>query len=259
VNYHTWAAGDVYQILVGCTDGTVRQFDAAGTEAQTAIVSTPCSNGGSARSVKRLGGVFLRAQAATAITPTFWKNRYSAQITGFISAIGPASGEQDYLVDFTAATGADVYDLAASFSFAVGSGDWLKEWQTDWTEIPEAIAAWRTGMLTYGLNGWLHIPWLRFAYQSSANITLKLITDQGATTTIVVPSSGGVPAKYFSWVPATASGKSMKFRMLEWVADAAGQPFTVFGADNEVAIKEWGSTGPYQTLRPFRSRDSSTT
>ena len=49
----------------------------------------------------------------------------------------------------------------------------------------------------------------------------------------------------------------MKFRLIEWVADAGGTPFTVYGADNECAIKAWGSTGGYQTLRPFRKSDGS--
>lgn len=259
-NCHAWAIGGVYQILLGCTDGTVRALDSAGTETGSAIIATGSQNGGSPRTTKRIGGVFLRALAASAITPQFWANRYGRQITGSSpSTLGTAAAEADYLVDFTGATGADVLDLACQFSFALGSGDWLKEWQPDWTEIPEQIVAWRTGMLSYGLDGWLHIPWLRFAYQSTTNVTLKLITDQGATATLTIPSSGGVPAKYFTWIPAIAAGVSMKFRMLEWTADAGGTPFIVFGKDIEVAIKPWGATAGYKTLRPFRQADGSTT
>jgi hypothetical protein len=44
VNYHAWAAGDVYQILTGCSDGTVRQFDSTATETATAVIATPCRN-----------------------------------------------------------------------------------------------------------------------------------------------------------------------------------------------------------------------
>jgi hypothetical protein len=242
------------QILVGCVDGTVRAFDNAGTETGTAVISTGSQNGGSSRTTKRIGGVFLRALAASAITPQFWANRYGAQITGALPAtLGTAAAEADYFADFTAATGADVLDLACVFSFALGSGNWLKELQYDWTEIPEQIVAWRTGMLSYGLDGWLHIPCLRFAYQSTTNVTLKLITDQGATATLTIPSSAGVPAKYFTWVPPIAGGVSMKFRMLEWVADAGGTPWTVFSGDIEVAIGPWNRTKGYQTLRPFKA------
>jgi hypothetical protein len=259
-NCHALPVAD-NQILLGCIDGTVRAFDASGSESEVAIVATASQNGGSARTIKRIGGIFLRALALLPITLQFWFNRYKAPINGFLPAtVGPGSAEADYLIDFTSATGADVLDLAAVFTFPVGSGDWLKEWQTDWTEIPEQIVAWRTGMLSYGLDGWLHIPWLRFAYQSTTDVTLKLITDQGAVAILTIPSSGGQPAKYFTWLPAIdLNGVSMKFRLLEWVADAGGTPFTVYGKDIECAIKPWGSSASYQTLRPFLQQAGSTT
>ena len=253
VNFHSWAIGVVNEILVGCTDGTIRTLTSSGTEASSAIVVTPSQNGGSARTLKRIGGVFLRAVAAGAINLSFWKTRFQSEISGASPlTIGPAAGELDYLIDFTEATGADVQDLGMVLSFPLGSGNWLKEYQYDWTELPEPIAAWRTGMTTYGLDGWLHIPWLRFAYQSTTAVSLSLITDQGATAILTIPSSGGVPAKFFTWVPAISNGASMKFRMLEWVADAGGTPFTVFAADIEVPIGTWGRGGDYPIIRPFQ-------
>ena len=56
VNFHSWAIGVVNQILVGCTDGTIRTLTSSGTEASSAIVVTPSQNGGSARTLKRIGG-----------------------------------------------------------------------------------------------------------------------------------------------------------------------------------------------------------
>jgi hypothetical protein len=243
------------QILVGCVDGTVRAFDNAGTETGTAIVATGSQNGGSSRTTKRIGGVFLRALATAAITPQFWANRYGTQITGTAPAtLGTNAAEADYLVDFTAATGADVLDLACQFSFALGSGNWLKELQYDWTEIPEQIVAWRTGMKSYGLDGWLSVPWIRFAYASTTIVNLSIITDQGAITTIAVPSSGGAPAKYFSWLPPTVGGVSSKFKLLEWVADAGGAPWTCYAADIEFPIGQWGRTSPFKIIRPFSGK-----
>lgn len=253
VNTHSWAVGDIYDILVGCSDGTVRALDSTGTETGNAIVATSCQNGGSPRTVKRIGGVFLRAMASAAITLQYWAHRYATQITGFSpTTIGPAAGENDYLIDFTGATGADVLDLATVYSFPLGSGDWLKEFQVDWSEIPASVAAWRTGALAYGMDGWLHIAWLRFAYQSTTAVTLTLTTDQGATYTVTMPSSGGVPAKYFSWVAAESGGISMKFKLLSWAANAGGSPFTIFDAEIEIAIGQWGRTSAYRNLRPFK-------
>ena len=85
----------------------------------------------------------------------------------------------------------------------------------DWTSIPEQIVAWRTGMLSYGLQGWLDTPYLNFAYASTTQVNLTIKTDQGASVTLAIPSSGGVPAKYFTWIPAyDGSGKPMKCQLL---------------------------------------------
>jgi hypothetical protein len=246
---------EVNQILLGCTDGTVRAFDTAGTETGSAIVMTPSLAGGSARTVKRVGSVWLRALLDNVLTWTFWRNRYQQKILGVLPAtVGPVTVEQDYFADFTGANPGDVLDLGVELSFPLGSGTWLKEWSPDWTALPEQIAAWRTGMLSYGLHGWLHISWLRFAYQSPFPLTLTLTTDQAQVMTLTIPPSGGNPAKFFTWLPPN------KFKLCEWAADAgAGNTFAVYGQDIEVAIKSWGSGGPYQTLHPFRSADGSTT
>jgi hypothetical protein len=154
VNCHAWSVGDVYQILTGCLDGSARALDSAGSEVGVAIAATPAENGGSPRSIKRIGGVFLRALAIAPITVDFWADRYGRQIAGALPATAGISGiESDYLIDFTAAIQADVLDLAAVYSFPLRSGNWLKEWQVDWTDIPAQIVAWRTGMLSYGLQG----------------------------------------------------------------------------------------------------------
>lgn len=259
VNCHSWSIGNVNQILLGCTDGTVRQFDSAGTETGSAIISTPCQNGGSPRTVKRIGGVFLRAKAVSAITPQFWANRYGTQITGVTpSTLGTGAAESDYFADFTAATGADVLDLACVFSFALGSGDWLKEWEPDWTSIPEQIVAWRTGMLSYNLQGWLDTPYLNFAYASTTQVNLTIKTDQGASVTLAIPSSGGVPAKYFTWIPAyDLTGKTMKCQLLEWIADAGGTPWTNYGSSHELAVVEWGKP-EMKVIHPFRASEGAT-
>jgi hypothetical protein len=253
VNCHAWSIGQVFNILTGATDGTVRILDSTGSEANTAAVLTGSQNGGNQRTLKRVGGIFLRASAAAAIAVSFWANRFQTAIAGTSPiVVGPVAGEDDYLIDFSSATNSDVQDLSMVLSFPLGS-TWLKEMQADWTELPAAVGAWRTGMLSYGEDGWSHIPWLRFAYQSTAQVNLTLHTDQGASVTLAIPSSGGVPAKYFTWLPAISGGISMKFKLIEWTADAGGSPFTVLAEDIEVALGLWGRTEGYRTLRPFQA------
>lgn len=244
VNCHALATG-VNQILCGCTDGTVRAFDTAGTEVQTAIIITRSENKGSTRIVKRVGGVFLRAVAKTAVTMKFWANRLQTAITGFSPATaGTGTGEDDYLVDFTSASNADVKDLACEFSWSITSGNILAEWQPDWTFLPAAVIGWKTGLLSYGNRGWGHIEWINLAYQSTATVTLVMTPDNGSPVTLSFPSTSGVQKKQWMTFPAN------KFKIVGWTANSTA-PFTIFASDCEVLFSGWGSkTG---TIRPFEA------
>ena len=51
----------------------------------------------------------------------------------------------------------------------------------------------------------------------------------------------------------------MKFRMMEWVADAGGAPWTNFGKDHEIAIGTWDRKTPYRIIHPFRAEEGSST
>lgn len=243
VNCHALAVG-VNQILCGCTDGTVRAFESAGTESGTAIIMTPAENKGSTRVVKRIGGVFLRAMAASAITLAFWANRIHTAITGFSpSTAGTGSGENDYLIDFTGATNADVKDLACQFSWPIGSGNILSEWQPDWTYLPAAVIGWKTGLLSYGLQGWGHFEWINLAYQSTADVILVMTMDNGSAITLTFPSTGGVQKKQFTTFPAN------KFKIVGWTANSL-QPFTLFTADTEAYLAGWGTKS--EPIKPFQ-------
>ena len=243
VNCHALATG-VNQILCGCTDGTIRAFDAAGTESQTAVIVTRSEGKGSTRIVKRVGGVFLRAVAASAITLAFWADRIQTAITGFLPATaGTGSSESDYLVDFTAATNADVKDLACQFSWPVGSGNILSEWQPDWTFMPAAVIGWKTGLLSYG-PGWGHVEWINLAYQSTAAVTLVMTPDNESPITLTFPSTSGAQVKQFLTFPPN------KFKIVGWTANSS-QPFTIYAAGCEVMYSGWGvKSGP---IKPFEA------
>lgn len=243
VNCHALPVG-VNQILVGCVDGTIRAFDTTGTEAQTAVIITRSENKGSTRIVKRIGGVFLRAVAQTAITLKFWANRIQTAITGFAPATtGTGASEADYLTDFTSATNADVKDLACEFSWPIVSGNILSEWQPDWTFLPAAVIGWKTGLLSYG-PGWGHVDWINLAYQSTATVTLIMTPDNGSPVTLTFPSTTGKQVKQFLTFPPN------KFKIVGWTANSA-QPFTIFAGDCEVMFSAWGiKSGP---IKPFEA------
>lgn len=243
VNCHALPVG-INQILAGCVDGTIRAFDTAGTEDQTAVIITRSENKGSTRVVKRVGGVFLRAVAASAITLAFWANRLQTAITGFApGATGTGASEADYLVDFTAAANADVKDLACEFSWPIVSGNILAEWQPDWTFLPAAVIGWKTGLLSYG-PGWGHVEWINLAYQSTAAVTLVMTPDNGAPVTLTFPSTTGKQVKQFLTFPPN------KFKIVGWTANSS-QPFTISAQDCEVMYSAWGMKSA--PIKPFQA------
>jgi hypothetical protein len=244
VNCHLWAVGPVAQLLTGCSDGTVRQLITGGTETGTSVVLSRSEDGGSSRIVKRMGGWFLRAVAAATVTLAFYAQRFQTAITGFTpNTIGPASGELDYLIDFTAATNADVRDVGLTLSWPLGSANYLSEYQIDWQAIPEQIIGFKTGMLSYGSQSWMTVPWLELAYQSTATVTLTMLTDQGQTITLTFPSTSGANAKTFVTFPPN------KFKLAGWTMNSAA-PFTVYAADSKMLLVEWG--GATKRLDPFQ-------
>lgn len=243
VNYHSWAVGQINQTLVGCVDGTIRAFDSTASETSNAVIMTRSENLGSTRVVKRLSGVFLRAIAASAVTLAFYANRIQTAITGFSpSTAGTGSSETDYLTDFTSATNTDLKDLACQFTWPVGSGNVLSEWQPDWTTLPQTIIGWHTGLQAYGQRGWMHIEWMDFSYSSTATVNIVATLDTGQTFTISLPSTSGAQAKSFNLPPA------LKFKLVGWTANST-QPFTLFADSCECRIAVWG-IGTL-TVKPF--------
>lgn len=247
VNCHAWAVGDVNQILTGCTDGSIRGLGVAlgplNTEIGNAVIMTRAENLGSTRVVKRLSGVFLRAVAATAINLAFFADRIQTAITGFLpSTAGTGATETDYLTDFTSAINTDLKDLACQFTWSIDSANILSEWQPDWTQLPQTIIGWHTGLQAYGQRGWMHIEYLDFSYSSTAPVNVTATLDTGKTFTITLPSTGGNQAKSFNLPPA------LKFKLLGWTVNST-EPFTFFADSCEMRIAIWGIGT--ETFKPF--------
>ena len=193
--------------------------------------------------MKRLAGVFLRAVAQTIITVAFWADRIQRAVTGFspvVTATGPI--ESDHFVDFTASNNVDMVDLASEFIWPIGSGNILSEWQPDWTQLPQTIIAWRTGLLSYGQRGWMHIEYLDFTYSATATVVITATCDTGQTFVLNLPPTAGAQAKSFNLPPAN------KFKLIGWTVNSA-EPFTIFADDCEARVAVWG-IGTI-TLKPF--------
>lgn len=140
VNCHVWAVGQVDQLLVGCVDGSVRALQSGGAETGTAIITTRSENGGDDRAFKRIGDVFVKAvaNASKPIAVGLWRSRITIALSGFAPTSLTGTGSLlPYVVDFTAGFGDDLDDIAAVFSWAIGSNNILDLWQPDWVPLPE--------------------------------------------------------------------------------------------------------------------------
>lgn len=140
VNAHLWAVGQVDQLLAGCIDGTVRQLITGGAETGTAVIVTRSENGGDDRAFKRIGDIFVKALAVFghAITVGLFKSRITVPVTGFTPTSLTGFGTiEPYVIDFSSGFGKNIDDIAATFSWGLGSGNILDLWQPDWVPLPE--------------------------------------------------------------------------------------------------------------------------
>jgi hypothetical protein len=235
VNCHALAIGQVNEVLCGCADGTVRIIDAStGTESGVAVIATRSENAGSTRTIKRIGGIWLRAIAASAVALAFWADRFQVAISGFSpTTAGTGSDEEDYLIDLTGATNADVQDIGCTLTWPLGSGNVLSEWDIDSTMLPQPVIGYKTGLMTYGAKGWMHIPWMNLAYKSTSTVNVTLTLDNGGPISLTFPSTSGVQQKTFQTLPPN------KFKIVGWTINSS-QPFTIFADQSEILLSVWG-------------------
>jgi hypothetical protein len=140
VNCHLWAAGPIDQLLTGCSDGTVRALQAGGSETGSSVFITKAENGGDVRAQKRVGDVFVKALANTGIP--IGVGLYSSLVTIPVTGYSPttltgAGNLEQYLIDFTSGFADDLDDIAAVFTWSLGSTNIIDTWQPDWLPLPE--------------------------------------------------------------------------------------------------------------------------
>jgi hypothetical protein len=211
VDYHLWAAGPVDQLLTGCVDGTVRQLISGGDEDATAVVMTRSENGGDARAFKRVGDVFVKAVAfpSNGITVALWRSLITIPISGFSPTLLTGVGlVVPYVVDFTSGFADDVDDIAAIFSWAVGSGNILELWQPDWIPLPETTQDRPTDWDNLGDDG--NKLWQGMVIEANTFNTPKTFfveDDQGNlhTPQVVPVNFNGQTVKAFSFNPPFVS------------------------------------------------------
>jgi hypothetical protein len=136
--------------------------------------------------------------------------------------------------------------LAHSMRLVATDGVQWRNWGLKWVfePYPELVAQWQTEMNSHGIKGWFHLREMNIPAIALADLILTLVFDHWPTIILTVPNTAGLFVKQKVTLPANKS-KLVSYRL------NSAQPFRLFLPDVEVKIKEWGSEGPYQVLKPF--------
>jgi hypothetical protein len=121
-----------------------------------------------------------------------------------------------------------------------------RRWGLQWvvSPFPESVVEWQSESTSHGLLGWQHVRELNIANISTADMQLTIIPDVGDPIVVEVPNSGGIQKKEKVTVFSNKA-KLYSYRL------SSPLPFRVFEADIEVKVKEWGSEGGYNIVKPF--------
>lgn len=113
-----------------------------------------------------------------------------------------------------------------------------------WEPAPELANYWITQGTSFGVRGYFHHRDVLMAIQSTDVVTLTITPDNRPAVTFTFASTGGVLLKPYLSLPPT------KARIGQYSATSP-TGFRLYVKDVELRIKEWGSTGPWQIVRPF--------
>lgn len=224
---------DVNGILVGCTDGSIRNLSKTGTENATAKVYTSAMNGGDARSTMRLGDIFLRAGLTSNLTVQPWASLYQEAVTGFSpTVIGSGGGALTaYIIDFTSGDGVIINDIAMALSWTMDATTFIDLWQPDWIDQPENTQDRPTDWSNAGYEGNKLIRGL-LVEMNTFNSAKALKVQRSDDEAVYVPREGSVTAPEqnvyaFTFPPFTAhllriittDGVPWQYWGAQWIAD----------------------------------------
>lgn len=113
-----------------------------------------------------------------------------------------------------------------------------------WEPAPELANYWITQGTSFGVRGYFHHRDVLMAIQSTDVVTLTITPDNRPAVTFTFASTGGVLLKPYLSLPP------LKARIGQYSATSP-TGFRLYVKDVELRIKEWGSTGPWQIVRPF--------
>lgn len=242
----------VHGLLVGGsneagTDGMV--YNANGTsddgDAIACQIRTPSLDEGDPDILKLWGDVLLdldRDGATLTIVQGF--DQYGTTLAS--QSISTLSGRQRYELATNSNAGQEAYNAALDITWSSATAvPKLYGWENAFLAYPRALLALQTIETTHGLQGFQHLRMFSYiALISSADVTFRIVVD-GTVHSFTILSTSGAYQKVL--VPLDVmKGKSFAYRL------SSTAVFRFFQHDSEVvAVKSWGSTGPYLVVNPF--------
>lgn len=240
--------------LMGTRGGTLAFLSSGSGDNGAGIpcaVYTKAYGAGDPRSPKVYGDAWLKANTAGAtISVSVATNDYTTitALSSQLSSTTPTS----FFLDLTDGNGNPSLGnlktnlgllLNWSSSSPDGGSQLLYFWEVGpWEVRPQIVQNWASQPTTHGMNGFQHVREVWIPYNSTAAFTLKVVAD-GIVYSYPFPSSGGTTVK------TRLDTNPIKGKLF-WYGTEGG-PTTIFFEDIEVKVKEWGSNGPYQSVRPF--------
>jgi len=240
------------ELLLG-QDGNVYQVGGASDNGTPIAASfySPAVNGGNPRTEKFWSDEWLDAdpQGLTNLQVNlgfdFFANSFGPL------AIGAAqTGRASYPIDIDVGDGilGRNAQIQVSWSSATAAPV-IYEWQP-WAEDTGTVlrTSWASLPTSHGLKGYQHVRdgYLPIYMPSAGTVNLVLTIDGQAQPPIPFTPTPGILQKLrWDFVPNPNKGLLFQYNILP------GPQCLIFERDLEVTVKSWGSTGPYQNLRPF--------
>lgn len=113
-----------------------------------------------------------------------------------------------------------------------------------WISEPEPDPAtyWISQPTALGQIGYVHGREVWVPYAAPSGGVISAVVDGVLTPIATLAPSGGASKKYFPMPP---------LKGLYWQLSASGAGLQIYENDLEFLVKSWGSTGPYQRVKPF--------
>ncbi len=203
------------------------------------VISTFEFNGGDVRADMLWGDAFLDSIPECGITVTPISDRVAS---GASTSITASTSRQRSVVK---ASGIEKKTLGIliewtdDFDYVTTVPTKLFAWQPLHQPIPIKIYQWKTQGTNFGLQGYMHIPWIVAAYKSTQAVSLVITVYDGTSpSTITLPSTSGAYKKI-------QFPLSFNKGLLYFFQATSTEPWTPYFDAWEVPVGMWGRSQPY--------------